>query len=108
MSTHTARPAADIAPSAPARPTETRQRPAATFEGTTMHSTPHQPAASTNDAAAAHELPRQATRRAAAAACGAASPLQAPETAEAAPFWRALSDESAIWMLMTLPPRRKR
>ncbi len=47
---------------------------------------------------------RQANRRAvAAAACGTASPLQATA---AAPFWRALRDESAIWTLMQLPSGR--
>jgi hypothetical protein len=33
----------------------------------------------------------------------ATSPLQ---VTAAAPFWRALRDESAIWMLTPLPPRR--
>jgi hypothetical protein len=60
-----------------------------------MHSTAHQPGASRADAAAA----------AAAAARGTASPLQ---VTAAASLWRALSDESAIWLLMPLPPRRGR
>lgn len=42
------------------------------------------------------QLGQQANRRAVAAACGTASPLQATA---AAPFWRALRDESAIWTL---------
>ena len=49
------------------------------------------------------QLGRQANRRAVAAACGTASPLQATA---AAPFWRALRDESAIWTLMQLPSGR--
>jgi hypothetical protein len=48
------------------------------------------------------DTPQQpATVRAAAAACRPSSPLQA---AAAAPLWRALSDESAIWLLATLSP----
>jgi hypothetical protein len=43
---------------------------------------------------------QQPTLRAAAVACRPASPLQATA---AAPLWRALSDESAIWMLTPLP-----
>jgi hypothetical protein len=45
---------------------------------------------------ALEEAQRLAMRRAAAAACGTASPLQAMA---AAPLWRALSDESAAWLL---------
>ena len=48
---------------------------------------------------------RQANRHAVAAACGTASPLQATA---AAPLWRALRDESAIWTLMQLPSGRER
>jgi hypothetical protein len=51
------------------------------------------------------QLGRHATRHAVAAACGPASPLQATA---AAPFWRALRDESAIWTLMQLPSGRER
>jgi hypothetical protein len=53
-----------------------------------MGSTPHRPDRSTG---------------AAAAACGSASPLQ---VTAAAPLWRALSDEGALWLLTSLPPRR--
>ena len=49
------------------------------------------------------QLRRQASRRAVAAACGTASLLQATA---AAPFWRALRDEGAIWTLMQLPSGR--
>jgi len=63
-----------------------------------MDSTPHQPDTSTDDAAA-----RLAFHRAAAAACWSASPLHATA---AAPLWRALSDESALWLLTSLPPGR--
>jgi hypothetical protein len=40
---------------------------------------------------------RLVAQRAAAAACQSASPLQ---VTAAAPLWRALSTESAIWLLM--------
>jgi hypothetical protein len=45
--------------------------------------------------------PQPATLRAAAAACRPTSPLQATA---AAPLWRALSDESAIWLLTPFQP----
>jgi hypothetical protein len=51
------------------------------------------------------QLDRQANRRAVTAAGGTASPLQATA---AAPFWRALRDETAIWTLMQLPSGRER
>ena len=51
------------------------------------------------------EVQRLAVRRAAAAACGMASPLQATA---AAPLWRALSDESAAWLLTLMPPGGRR
>jgi hypothetical protein len=59
-----------------------------------MRSKRHQPVRSTGDAAAIGDVARQTARRAAAAACRPASPMQA---AGAAPFWRAMSDESMIW-----------
>ena len=51
---------------------------------------------------AIEEDQRLAARRAAAAACRMASPLQATA---AAPLWRALSDESAAWLLSLTGPR---
>jgi hypothetical protein len=51
------------------------------------------------------QLGRQANRRAVTAAGGTASPLQATA---AAPLWRALRDETAIWTLMQLPSGRDR
>jgi hypothetical protein len=51
------------------------------------------------------EIARRAALRAAAAACRTGSPLQATA---AAPLWRALTDESAIWLLMPLPAWRDR
>jgi hypothetical protein len=68
-----------------------------------MHSNPHQRARSTDDAAATGDIARQAAHRVGAADWGPASPIQA---AAAAPLWRALSHESAIWLL-TPPPRRE-
>lgn len=56
------------------------------------------------DAPAAHEVARLATLRAAAAASRTTSPLQATA---AAPLWRALSYECAVWLLTPLPPRRE-
>jgi hypothetical protein len=53
----------------------------------------------------AHEIARQVTRCAARATRTTVSPLQATA---AAPLWRALSDESAIWMLMPVAPGRNR
>jgi hypothetical protein len=50
---------------------------------------------------AAHEIDPSPARRAAAAVRGIGSPLHATA---AAPLWRALSDEGAIWFL-TPPPR---
>jgi hypothetical protein len=67
-----------------------------------MQDTPHQPPAATDDAAATEKFARHAIR-AASLACATASPLH---TTAAAPLWRALNDESAIWLLMPLPPRR--
>jgi hypothetical protein len=69
-----------------------------------MHSNPHQPGRSTDDAAATDDIARQAARGAVAAACRPGSPMQATA---AAPLWRVLSDESAIWLLTPLPPRRE-
>jgi len=68
-----------------------------------MNGKPPQRARSTDDAAAG-EIARQAAHRAAAAGCRPASPMQATA---AAPLWRALSDESAIWLLTPLPPQRE-
>ena len=51
--------------------------------------------------AAVHEIDPLAARRAAAAVRGIASPLYA---SAAAPLWRSLGDESALWFL-TPPPR---
>jgi hypothetical protein len=68
-----------------------------------MDRTPHQRARSTG-AAAAGDVARQAAHRAVAATCQPASPIQ---TTAAAPLWRALSDESAIWLLTPVPPRRR-
>ena len=59
--------------------------------------------ASTVNGAAAHEIDPSAARRAAAALCRIGSPLHATA---AAPLWRALSDEGALWLL-TAPPRRE-
>ena len=56
------------------------------------------------DRAPHNEIVRHAALRAAAAACGHGSLLQATA---AAPLWRALSDESAIWLLTPLPSRRE-
>jgi hypothetical protein len=53
-----------------------------------MDSTPHD------------EIARRAALRAAAVACGPGSVLQATS---AAPLWRALSDQSALWVLAPLP-----
>jgi hypothetical protein len=61
-----------------------------------MESAHRRPAASP----AAHEIARPAAHRAAAVACGTASPSQATA---AAPLWRALSEESALWLLTSLP-----
>lgn len=58
-----------------------------------MHSKPHQPGRSTDDAAVTGDIARQA--------CRPASPMHATA---AAPLWRLLSDESAIWLLTPLPP----
>jgi hypothetical protein len=69
-----------------------------------MHRKRDQPGRSTDDAAVTGDIARQAARRAAAAACRPASPMQATA---AAPLWRLLSDESAIWLLTPLPPRRE-
>lgn len=63
----------------------------------------HPPVASTHGTVAIDEVQRLAVRRAAAAVCGISSPLQA---AAAAPLWRALSDESAAWLLTLMPPGR--
>jgi hypothetical protein len=67
-----------------------------------MKSTPHQHPASTDDVAATEKFARHAIR-AVSVACATAAPLQ---TTAAAPFWRALNDESAIWLLMPLSRRR--
>lgn len=67
-----------------------------------MKGTPNQPPASTDDVAATEKFAQQAIR-AVSVACATASPMQ---TTAAAPFWRALNDESAIWLLMPPPPRR--
>jgi hypothetical protein len=56
-----------------------------------------------DDVLAAHEIDQQAALRAA-AACGTASPLQ---VTAAAPFWRALSYEGALWLLTALPRERE-
>ena len=69
-----------------------------------MHSKPDQPGRSTDDAAVTSDIARHAAGRAAAAACRPASPMQATA---AAPLWRLLSDESAIWLLTPLRPRRE-
>jgi hypothetical protein len=50
----------------------------------------------------ANTIARRAAHRAAAANCRPASPIQATA---AAPLWRALSDENAIWLLT--PPQRR-
>ena len=65
-----------------------------------MQRNPHQPPASADDVAAAEKFARQAIR-AVSVTC-ATSPLQ---TTAAAPFWRAVNDESAIWLHMPLAPR---
>ena len=46
-----------------------------------------------------------AQERRAAAACGAGSMLQA---ASPVSFWRAMSDQSALWLLAWLPSERER
>jgi hypothetical protein len=69
-----------------------------------MDRRPHQRARSTGDAAATGDIARQAAHRAVAATCRPASPIQ---TTAAAPLWRVLSDESAIWLLTPVPPRRE-
>ena len=52
------------------------------------------------DSAAAHRPFGWRAHRAAAAACATATPLQATA---AAPLWRALIDQSAIWLLTARP-----
>jgi hypothetical protein len=61
-----------------------------------MESADRRPAASP----AAHEIARPADHRAAAAAWGTASLSQATA---AAPLWRALSEEGALWLLTSVP-----
>ena len=67
-----------------------------------MRSSPNGPTVSTSNAMAAHEIDQLPARRAAAAVSRIGSPLHATA---AAPLWRALSDEGALWLL-TLPPRK--
>jgi hypothetical protein len=67
-----------------------------------MRSSPNGPTVSTSNAMAAHGLDPLPARRAAAAVCRIGSPLHATA---AAPLWRVLSDEGAIWLLT--PPRRE-
>ena len=66
-----------------------------------MRSSPNGPTVSASNAMAAHEIDPLPARRAAAALCKIGSPLHA---VAAAPLWRALSDEGAVWLL-TPPPR---
>jgi hypothetical protein len=70
-----------------------------------MGSSPNRSTISTSNAVAAHEIDPLPARRAAAALCGIGSPLHATA---AAPFWRAMSDEGAIWLLTPPPGRRGR
>jgi len=67
-----------------------------------MRSSPNGPTVSTSNAVAANGLDPLPARRAAAAVCRIGSPLHATA---AAPLWRVLSDEGAIWLLT--PPRRE-
>jgi hypothetical protein len=66
-----------------------------------MRSSLNGPTVSTSNAVAAHEIDALSARGAAAAVRGIGSPLQ---TTAAAPLWRALSDEGALWFLT--PARR--
>jgi hypothetical protein len=68
-----------------------------------MGSSPNRSKVSTSDALAGHQIDPLSARRVAAAACGVGSPLH---TTAAAPLWRALSDEGALWLL-TPPPRKR-
>jgi len=70
-----------------------------------MRSSPNGTTVSTSTAMSAHELDPLPARRAAAAVSRIGSPLHATA---AAPLWRALSDEGALWLLTPLPRGRGR
>jgi len=70
-----------------------------------MGSSPNRSTGSTSDAVAGHEIDPLSARSVAAAVCGVGSPLHATA---AAPLWRALSDEGALWLLTPSPRERGR